>query len=119
MKHSEKLLICVAEKVPALPSELSAKTGINPSNVVVYLKRLMTEGFVDKIKRGEYQITTKGKDRVKNLLQESNQENIEQSAEDSIKGVNLEDINVLLKLKQMYGKKRLLKILENIKKVIE
>jgi len=119
MKNSEKLLILVAEKETALPAELGAKSGIAPSNVVVYLKRLSKEGYVERVKRGEYRTTQKGKDKAKILQIESTQENHEQKNEEVTKEVNLEDINFILKLKQMYGKKKLLKILENIKKVIE
>ncbi len=119
MKNSEKLLILVSEKTPALPSELSVKTGIDPSNVVVYLNRLLNEGMVERIKRGEYQITQKGKERVKIIKVENTQENIEQRNEEVVREINLEDVKVILKLKQMYGKKRLLQILDNIKRLIE
>lgn len=83
-------------------SVLSIAQQINAASnsVGVALARLREEGSVEHPGWGKYRLT--------------------QSSEKEIGGIpNLEDLNIIYKLREFYGKERLLIILEKIKKTIE
>lgn len=122
----QRILEFLLHKPLATVSEISEATNVRTNVVGVYLARLKKDGYVFNPEYGRYVATEKTVQYLRNRdvahLFATQFGNIKLSSESSIEkqGIpDLESIDVILALKQKYGRPKLLEIISKIKQIIE
>lgn len=99
---------------------LDSADGMNKGSLGFFIQKSKKGGFIQRIGHGRWELTDNGKKEAEklrgNLPKDSG---ISQVTAPSNADFDLEDIHFILKLKERYGKVKLLKIIDNIKKLIE
>ena len=124
--NPHKILSLIKEK----PNRTIRETfeGINLSRAVlgVYLSTLKKKGYIINTEHGRYVLTPAGAKRLEiyNVLSNASVSsarlrNFTQLNHTETDPLDLENVEVILALKEKYGKAKLTKILDNIKRIVQ
>lgn len=134
-KTSKETILCfLAENPHSSPKEIAETVSISPNAAAVNLHELMKDELVYRPSYGNYSLTKKGiihNDKLnsyvthfaKKLREEENKLDLFSlfSAKNTkiTEFMDLENIDVILRLKEQYGRDKLLELLERIMRLIE
>lgn len=122
MLSVEKVLLELSKTKFSTRKKIMDATGIDQNSIGYHLKKLMNKGFVTKLDHGSYKVTEKGLVHVDELNERYYQESSshrENKIGQSTGILEKDIIETAASWKRRYGKDGLIKILDNIKSLIE
>jgi len=120
-----KILIYLKEYPSSRVKDIAEAVDISYAVASAYIGRMVKDELIKKVDYGKYSTTEKGLNKISIpiLLDEPLKEVSKVKAKDIqtplFSEYNLENIDTILMLKQKYGKRKLLSIIEKIKRIIE
>jgi len=119
-----KILAYLQEHPTAQARDIVEGTGIKNTVLAAYLQRMKIGKLIQNVSYGKYSATPLGLSHLSEVFSTEIQTNLSENkkADDKLPKLfemDLENIDVIFHLKQKYGKRKLLAIIEKIKKIIE